>query len=149
MVLKKDIDDFVSSSPIVLAGVSRKQGKFSAYVMTELVRKGKTVVPVNPHADTIRGVTCFRRLGDINGPVPAVWICTPKSQTRQVLAEAAEKGAGLVWIQQGAQTPEALAFAKEKGIRLVHNECIMMFLEPVGALHRVHRFFKGLFRKLG
>jgi predicted CoA-binding protein len=149
MVLKKDIDDFINASPIALTGVSRDPKKFSVRVMTELVGKGRTVVPVNPHAETIQGVTCFRRLGDINGPVPAVWICTPKAQTRQVLAEAAEKGAGLVWIQQGAETPEALAFAREKGIRLVHHECIMMFLEPVGALHRVHRFFKGLFRKLG
>lgn len=31
----------------------------------------------------------------------------------------------------------------------IHGECILMFLEPVAAFHRIHRFFKGLFRKLG
>lgn len=149
MVLKKDIDDFINASPIALAGVSRDPKKFSGRVMTELICQGRTVVPVNPNAESIQGVTCFRRLGDIKGPVPAVWICTPPSQTRQVLADAAEKGARLIWIQQGAQTPKALAFAKEKGLRLVHNECLFMFLEPVAAFHRVHRFFKGIFRKLG
>ena len=149
MVLKKDIDDFINSGLIVLAGVSRNRGKFSAHVMAELICKGRTVVPVNPHADTVQGVTCFRRMGDINWPVTAVWVCTPPSETKKVLSDSVEKGASLVWIQQGAETPEALAFAKEKGLRLVHNECILMFLEPVAAFHRIHRFFKGLFRKLG
>lgn len=60
-------------------------------------------------------------------------------------AAAVAAGIAHLWIQQGAESKEALAFCKKQNLSAVSDHCILMFADPVGSFHKVHRFFKGLF----
>jgi hypothetical protein len=65
-----------------------------------------------------------------------------------VLREAAAIGLKKVWLQQGAESPEAIALANELNINLVAGRCILMYAPPVEGFHAWHRAFYRLFAKL-
>ena len=53
-----------------------------------------------------------------------------------------------VWMQQGSQLKVAEEYCAENGIDCISNECILMFAEPAGFIHRVHRWIWSIAGKL-
>jgi len=51
-------------------------------------------------------------------------------------------------MQQGSESDEAINYCNENEIDCVSNECILMFAEPAGFIHRLHRWIWGIAGKL-
>jgi len=66
--------------------------------------------------------------------------------TLKLVGEAAARGIRYIWMQQGAESAEAVALAKENDVIAITGKCIMMFAEPVKSVHRFHRSLSKLFR---
>lgn len=145
---KADVEDFLAQEKFAVVGVSRKKSKFGNAVFRELKKKGFRVYPVNAHADTIEGETCYPDLKSLPEPVGGAVIVVTPSQTEQVVKDAKEAGISRVWMQQGAQSEAAVAYCKENNISVVAKECILMFAEPVGSIHKFHRWLWNVFGKL-
>ncbi|MDP2791924.1 MAG: CoA-binding protein [Rectinemataceae bacterium] len=145
MNTRKDIDAFFTGKTFALAGISRSGQAMSNSVHKELTAKGFRILPVNPNTATVDGVTCYPSLASLPEKPDGVIIFTPKSQTAAVVREAWEAGINRIWIQQGALTPEAEAFCREKKLEAVCGRCIMMFAEPVGSVHAFHRAITRIF----
>lgn len=148
MNTKQDIQEFLSQKTLALAGLSRNEKAFSSSVNRELKARGYRVLPVNPHAKTIAGEQCYPRVTALPEKVGGVVVFTPPAESAQVVRDAAARGITRVWLQQGAESPAALAFCLEKGMQVVSGKCILMFAEPVGSIHGVHRWFAKVFGKL-
>lgn len=142
----KSVEAFLSRKNVAFVGLSRRGNQFSNTVCKELVKKGYNVIPVNPLSDEINGVKCYPNLKSIEEAVDSALVMTPAAQVPDVLEDAAESGIKHVWIQQGADSENAARLGGEKGLDVVNGECIMMFAEPVGFVHRIHRWF---WRRLG
>jgi predicted CoA-binding protein len=145
----KQINDFIDSQPIALVGVSRNPKKFGYAAFKELKEKGMKIIPVNPQADQILGEKAYPNVKMLPDDVKGVIILTKKDQTASVVREAKEKGIKQIWIQQMADTKEALAELKDSDINYITGECILMHYKP----HSIHKFhgmikkFFGLFPK--
>lgn len=148
MATKQQIDDFLEERVLAVAGVSRSGKQFGNAVMDTLSTRGYTVYPVNPHADTVDGRKCYRSLRDLPTPVGGVVAVVPPSQTEQLVREAHEVGIARVWMQQGAESQEAIRFCKEHSMEEVHGECILMFTEPTTFPHHLHRSIRKLFGRM-
>lgn len=140
------VSDFVAQRTLAVVGVSRSGKKFGNAAYRELTAKGYTVHAVHPEAEAIEGAPCWPSLAALPKPVGGVVVVVPPAQTAQVVREARAAGIPRVWMQQGAESPEAIRYCEEHGIAVVHHECILMFAEPLGWFHRAHR---GLWRLLG
>ncbi len=147
MTSKALVDGFVSQPVLALAGLSRSGNKFSNGVFTELKQNGFRVLPVNPQAETIQGERCYPSLSALPEKVEAVLIMTPPAQTAAVVQQAVDAGIKRVWIQQGAESPEALALCKQHNLDAVSGECIMMFAGKAG-FHKFHKWIWGVIGKL-
>lgn len=145
MNTKRDIDEFVAGKTLAMAGVSRDEKAFSTMVYRELKAKGYRLLPVNPNAEAIDGDACYASLAALPEKPQGVLIFTQPSVTAQVVRDAASAGITRLWIQQGAESAEALELCREHGLAAVSKRCIMMFAEPVESFHKVHRFFARLF----
>ena len=145
MNTRQDIQDFLSQKTIAMAGASRDAKSFSAIASRELKAKGYRVLPVNPSAASIGGETCYPSLSALPEKVGGVLVFTNPSQTEKVVRDAAAQGINRVWLQQGTQSEESVAFCLQNGMQVVSGKCILMFAEPVGAFHGVHRWFARLF----
>jgi len=148
MTTKSTVKDFLARRTLALVGASRDPKAFSSMASKELRAKGYRVIPVNPNADAVMGERCYPRLADLPERVDAALIMTPPAQTESVVRDAAAAGIKWVWMQQGAESPAAIQFCQENGIREVHGECIMMFAGGRSFPHNMHRWVWGLLGKL-
>lgn len=147
-VARELVDDFVAQRTLALVGMSRGGRKFGNAAYRELTAKGYTVRPVHPEAETIGGAPCWPSLAALPETPGGVLVVVPPAQAARVVEEAHAAGIPRVWLQQGAESPEAVRFAEVHGMRVVHGECILMFAEPVGWFHRVHRTVNRLLGRL-
>jgi hypothetical protein len=148
MTTKATIDGFLGSGALAVVGVSRSGTKFGNAVFQDLRDKGWTVYPVNPHADEIHGARCYHSVEELPEDVEGVVVVVPPDQSEAVVRQAAASGIRRVWLQQGAESEATLAACDELGLEAVSKECILMYAEPVGSLHRFHRFFKRVFGRM-
>lgn len=140
MVTLRQINEFLASEPIALAGVSRNPKKFGFAAFRELKEKGMNLIPVNPHADEIHGTKVFRDIKSLPETVKGLIVMTRKDQTAGVIRDAREKGIKQIWIQQMAETKEALKELEGSDINFITKECILMHYKP----HSIHKFHAGI-----
>jgi len=145
MVTLKQIEDFLASEPIAMVGVSRNPKKFGFASFKELREKGMNVIPVNLYADEILGNVVFKDIKRLPSDVRGVIIMTKKDQTAGVIRDAREKGIKQIWIQQMAETREAISETEGSDINLITKECILMHYKP----HSIHKFHGGLKKFFG
>lgn len=142
--MKTIIQDFITQKRIAVLGVSRTGKKFGNAVVGELKSRGYQVFIVHPQAQEIAGERCYPDLASLVGQVDAVWICVPPTQAAGALHEAVNAGHTKIWLQQGAESPEVLALARELGVVPVSGKCILMYAPPVRSYHAWHRTFEKL-----
>jgi len=145
MVALKQIEEFLSSEPIAMVGVSRNPKKFGFAAFRELKEKGMNILPVNPHATEIHGSRVYHDLKSLPPEVRGLIIMTKKAQTISVVKEAKELGLKQIWIQQMADSREAIDELKGTDINFITGECILMHYKP----HSIHKFHKGLLKFFG
>ena len=148
MVTKAAIDRFVEGRTLAMVGVSARGKGFGHAAYKELKQRGYRVLPVHPAAATIQGDPCWRTLAELPEQVDRVLVMVEPRAAEQVVREAAAAGARQVWLQQGAESAAAIRFCEENGLELVHGHCILMFAEPTGSFHRVHRWIWNLLGKV-
>lgn len=141
----KQINQFLDAQPIALVGVSRNPKKFGYAVFKELKEKGMKIVPVNPEADEIQGEKSYRNVTSLPSDVKGIIVLTKKDQTASVVKEAVAKGIKEIWIQQMADSKEAMGELKGAGINYITGECILMHYKP-HSLHKFHGNLKKFFR---
>jgi predicted CoA-binding protein len=137
-------DEFVAQKTLALVGVSRTRG-FGNSLFRHLQRRGYRVFPINSQADTVEGQRCYRRLEDLPEPVAGVVAVVPPAQTKTIVEDCARLGIKHIWMQQGAESDEAVALCREKGIAAVSGQCLLMHTDA-GFPHSVHRW---LWKMLG
>jgi predicted CoA-binding protein len=143
--MKKEIQDFIDSKRIAIMGASRTGKKFGNMIADELKPKGYEVFLVHPEAKEISGQVCYPNIAALKDQVDAVLICLPPAKAKQAVQEVADAGLKKVWLQQGSQSPEVLALAKQLGLSTVAGKCIMMYADPVSSLHGWHKAFAKIF----
>jgi hypothetical protein len=141
----KQITEFIDSQPVALVGVSRNPKKFGYAAFKELKEKGMKIVPVNPNAEEILGEKCYPSVKMLPSEVKSIIVFTKKDQTASVIREAKEKGINQIWIQQMADTKEALDELKDTGINYITGECILMHFKP----HSFHKFHRAINKFFG
>ncbi len=142
MTTKAAIESVLSQKSLAVAGASRDSKKFGNTVYKELRSRGYRVFAVNPNAQVIEGDPCYPSLKALPEKVGALVAVTQPAVTGQVVREAAEMGIANIWMQPGAESPEALQFCQEHNINVVSGECIMMYLSHPAFPHNLHKFIK-------
>lgn len=145
---KIDVENFLAQKKLAVVGVSRQKNKMGNAIFRELKHRGYEVFPINAHTNRIEGVECYPDLKSLPEPVGGIVVVVSPRQTGQVVKDAAAAGITRVWLQLGARSDEAVKFCQDNHITVVYNECIMMFAEPVGSIHKFHRFIWKIFGKL-
>ncbi|MBP9040173.1 MAG: CoA-binding protein [Anaerolineaceae bacterium] len=145
---QKTITEFMNQKSLAVVGVSRNKDKFGNMIYRDLKKAGYKVFAINPQADMLEGDRCYAGLGALPEKVGGVMLIIPPTKTVPVIEEAARLGINYIWLQQGAESPEAELRCRELGLEVVSGECIYLYLKPVESIHKVHRFLRRLFGKM-
>jgi uncharacterized protein len=111
---------------IAVVGASTNPEKYGNIIVNNLKGRGYTVLPVNPKAETIAGLTVFPSLDAVERPVHIVNIVTPPPVTLKVLQKVAALGLPAVWLQDGSFDEAVLEYAASAPFKTVYDACIMV-----------------------
>ena len=129
MTADASIPSFLAGKSFAVVGASSRRHKYGNMVLRCYQQRGLAVTPVNPHEETIEGLTAVRDLASIDPKPHGVSIITPPAVTERVVAEAIQLGIGHLWMQPGAESPAAVAAARAAGINVIHGgPCILVVL---------------------
>jgi predicted CoA-binding protein len=144
---KAVIEAFLAQPALALIGMSRSGKKFGNFAYRALESKGYHVYPIHPHVASIGAVRCYSDFAALPERVENLLVVVPPAQAVTAIRSAAAAGIRRVWLQQGAESPEALNACRDAGVDVISGECILMFARPTG-YHKVHRWLNGLLGKL-
>lgn len=136
-------ESFLALPRLAVVGASDDPKNFGRTIYQELKGRGRDVVAVHPTATSVDGDPCYPDLASVPGALDGVIVMVGRARAADVVRDAAAKGVPRVWLFKGAGpgavSPEAVALAERLGLEVVAGACPLMFLEPVGWFHRVHR----------
>ena len=129
-----DVEKVLQCRTIAVVGLSRNPQKDSYKVAEFLKSKGYRIIPVNPNAEEILGERAYPSLKDLpedlKASIEVVDIFRRSEDVPPVVEEAVEirKKYGRVkaiWMQEGVVNKEAAQVAKEAGLIVIMDRCIM------------------------
>ncbi len=120
------IRDCLAERVWAVVGASRDPARYGHKVFLSLVAAGYQAYPINPSAPDIAGHSAYPSLAALPERPGVVDTVVPPATTLRVVEEAAALGIGLVWMQPGSESEEAIALAESKGLRVVHHACAML-----------------------
>lgn len=121
-----EIIKFYDLKNIAVVGMSKNEGKAAHYVPKYLISHGYNVIPVNPTASEIQGRRSYPAVSSVPGNIDIVDIFRPSEDVPAVVADALKKeGIKVIWMQEGIHSKEAERMAREKGIKVVYNRCML------------------------
>ncbi len=108
---------------IAVVGCSPDRHRDSNEIAALLMKKGHTVMPVNPNAAEILGQRCYASLHDVPQPIDMVDVFRRSDQAGTVVDEAIAVGAKIVWLQLGVIDAAAAQRAQQAGLLVVMDRC--------------------------
>jgi predicted CoA-binding protein len=131
-VLRSILDD---AKTIAVVGLSSKEHRDSHGVARYLQRAGYRIVPVNPKESEVLGERAYSTLADIPSEVEVdvVDVFRRAEDTPPIARAAVERGAKVLWLQDGIVNDESRAIAEGAGLTVVMGTCMMREHQRLGS----------------
>ena len=109
---------------VALVGVSANPIRSSNFVASYLVRTPFRTYPVNPAYEEVLGQQSFPTLFDLPEVPDIVDVFRRHEAIPEVVDQAIEVGAKVVWLQLGLRHDEAAQRAMKAGLKVVQDRCL-------------------------
>lgn len=111
---------------IAVVGLSARRTRAGHYVPAYLQANGYRVIPVNPNLTEALGEIAYPDLTSIPQPVDLVLIFRRNEAVPAIVADAIRIGAQAVWMQLGIVHKGAAQQARQAGLDVVMDACMMV-----------------------
>ncbi|MBU0674003.1 MAG: acetate--CoA ligase family protein [Proteobacteria bacterium] len=145
------LDELFRPEEVAVIGASRTPGKVGHDIVKNLIEGGYQglILPVNPGADEVLGLTCLKSLADHHGKVDLAILAVPRAAILKAAEEAIKAGArSLVVITAGFKEtgPEGAAIEQQlvglcraRQVRMLGPNCLGL----INTAHRLNASFAG------
>jgi len=130
------LEAFFRPRGVAVVGASREKGKVGHDVLQNLIRyefEGG-IYPINPKADEILGLKCYKSVSEVPGEVDLAIVVVPAKIVPMVIDDCGSKGVGGAIIisagfkevgREGAELErEVIARARNHGVRIIGPNCL-------------------------
>lgn len=125
-ILMANIPEILKNSrTIAVVGLSRNPMRVSNGVAAYMQRSGYRIIPVNPQETEVLGEKSYARLEDVPDKIDIVNVFRRPEFTPEIVESAIKVGAKVVWMQEGVVNEAAAARAREAGLEVVMDKCIL------------------------
>jgi len=123
-----EIRKFYDLRNIAVVGMSKNEEKPAHLVPKFLLERGYNIIPVNPTTTEVLGRKSYPSVSEIPNDlnIDIVDVFRRSEDVPLVVDDAIKKkGIKLIWMQLGISNEEAEKKAKENGIDVVYNRCML------------------------
>jgi signal transduction histidine kinase/predicted CoA-binding protein len=113
-----------STKTIAVVGISNKSDQVNHTVPQYLQSQGYKIIPVNPTLDKVLGEEAFPDLLSVKDQVDVVEIFRRNEAVPEIVDQAIEIGAKVIWMQEGVINDFAAETAREAGLEVVMDICM-------------------------
>jgi acetyl coenzyme A synthetase (ADP forming)-like protein len=133
------LESLIYPQTVAVFGASRNPGKVGHAVVANLIKSGfqGNIVPVNPEADEVLGLKCYRSLKDYNGKVDLSVVVVPPRLVKDAIGSSIDAGAKVVTVitagfkevgaEGAALEQELVELCRSQGVRLMGPNCLGIF----------------------
>ena len=121
----EEIIEILNLKKVAVIGMSKHQEKAAHFVPKYLSENGFDIIPVNPNSDEILNKKCYKEINDINDDIDIVDVFRPSEYVLPFVKDAIKKNPKVIWLQEGIHNEEAENLAREHGIDVVFNRCML------------------------
>ena len=114
-----------TSRTIAVVGLSNRRTRPSYGVSEYMQAQGYRIIPVNPHVTEVLGEKAYARLEDVPEHIDIVDIFRRSEFVPDIVESAIRVSAGAVWMQEEVVHEDAAARAREAGLTVVMDRCIL------------------------
>jgi uncharacterized protein len=123
--MSTEADILNSCKTIAIVGLSSNPDRASHHVGSYLKEQGYRIIPVNPTEKSVLGEVCYPDLASIPHKVDVVDIFRKSEDVPAIVDDAIKCGAKAVWMQEGIINEVAAATARQAGLKVVMNKCML------------------------
>ena len=120
-----EIRNFLSLKKVAVIGISRSESKAAHFVPKYLAENGFDIIPVNPNSNEILSKKCYKEITEVEGDIDIVDVFRPSEDVLSFVRDAIKKNPKVIWLQEGIHNEEAENLAREHGIDVVFNRCML------------------------
>ena len=114
-----------TSHTIAVVGLSSNRARPSYGVSQYMQRQGYRIIPVNPRETEVLGEKAYPDLHSVPEKVDIVNIFRAPANVPPIVDDAIAIGAKVIWMQEGVIHEEAAQKARDAGLTVVMNRCIL------------------------
>lgn len=148
--MKQIIRAFLDNRKVAIAGASNNRDNFGKSIMTELLKLGYDIYPVNPGCTEIDSIKCVPTVKELPAEVTNLILAVPARITDQIIDQCIGTPLERVWmlkgVGKGAYSEKAHQKCRENQIEVVYGFCPMMFFGS--GMHKLHLWLRKSFGKL-
>ena len=120
-----EIKNFLTLKKVAVIGMSRTESKAAHFVPKYLSENGFDIIPINPNSNEILNRKCYKEITEVDGEIDIVDIFRPSEDVLPFVKEAIKKNPKVIWLQEGIHNEVAESLAREHGIDVVFNRCML------------------------
>lgn len=129
MTIQEQIDQFLASPAFGVVGASTNRQKYGNKILRCYLQNGRKAIPVNPNEPEIEGIPCAATISNLPADAVSISMITPPAVTLKLVPLAIEKGIKNIWMQPGAEHPDAVALCRESGINVIADgSCLLVVM---------------------
>ncbi len=110
---------------IAVVGLSSKTERPSHGVSAYMQQQGYRIFPINPNESEVLGERCYPSLLEVREPVEIVNVFRRSEYVPEIVEQAIQMKARMIWMQEGVSHPQAAQRAREAGLEVVEDRCIL------------------------
>ena len=114
-----------NSRTIAVVGLSGRRARPSYGVSEYMQSRGYRIIPVNPNEAEVLGEKSYATLDEVPVPVDIVDVFRRSECVPEIVDAAIRIGAKGIWLQEGVVHEEAARKAREAGLEVVMDRCIL------------------------
>ena len=120
-----EIKNFLTLKKVAVIGMSRTEYKAAHFVPKYLSENGFDIIPINPNSNEILNKKCYKEITEVDGEIDIVDVFRPSEDVLPFVKDAIKKNPKVIWLQEGIHNEEAENLAREHGIDVVFNRCML------------------------
>ena len=110
---------------ITVVGLSSKTERPSHGVSAYMQQQGYRIIPVNPNEFEVLGEPSYPSLLDVPEPVEIVNVFRRSEFVSEIVDQAIQIKARMIWMQEGVSDTQAAERAREAGLEVIEDRCIL------------------------